>query len=211
MSRFGPLVSLDHPAFIHESALLYGKIAIGRDVSIWPHVVMRAEMSEITVGEGTNIQDFVMVHVGGQTGTRIGRFCSITHHCTIHGATIGDHCLIGINATLMDGVVVGDNCIVAGGAFLKEGTVIPPNSIVMGMPGKVVRTRNSGAANFTHCHICGGTSQPRHLRCLGLFSPHVKLGTESLGPTGAEAWMFHHNQQAAEGPSTRFFKPVFRL
>jgi len=147
MSRFGPLVSLDRPAFVHESALLYGKIAIGRDVSIWPHVVMRAEMSDITVGEGTNIQDFAMVHVGGQTGTRIGRFCSITHHCTIHGATIGDHCLIGINATLMDGVVVGDNCIVAGGAFLKEGTIIPSNSIVMGMPGKVVRTRNSGAAN----------------------------------------------------------------
>ena len=147
MSRFGPLVALDRPAFVHDSALLYGKVAIGPDVSIWPHVVMRAEMSEIAIGEGTNIQDFVMVHVGGQTGTRIGRFCSITHHCTIHGATIGDHCLIGINATLMDGVVVGENSIVAGGAFLKEGTVIPPNSIVMGMPAKVMRTRNNGAAN----------------------------------------------------------------
>lgn len=147
MSRFGPLVTLDRPAFVHDSVLLYGKVAIGPEVSIWPHVVMRAEMSGITIGEGTNIQDFAMIHVGGQTGTKIGRFCSITHHCTIHGASIGDHCLIGINATLMDGVVVGDNCIVAGGAFLKEGTVIPSNSIVMGMPGKVVRTRNSGAAN----------------------------------------------------------------
>lgn len=147
MTRFGPLVTLDRPAFVHDTALIYGKVSIGPDASVWPHVVMRAEMAEIVIGEGTNIQDFAMIHVGAQTGTRIGRFCSITHHCTIHGATIGDHCLIGINATLMDGVVVGENSIVAGGAFLKEGTQIPSNSIVMGMPGKVARTRNSGAAN----------------------------------------------------------------
>lgn len=147
MNRFGPLVKLDRPAFVHDSALLYGKVAVGPDVSIWPNVVMRAEMHAIAIGEGTNIQDFAMIHVGAQTPTRIGRFCSITHHCTIHGATIGDHCLIGINATLMDGVVLGDNCIVAGGAFLKEGTEIPANSIVMGVPAKAVRSRNSGAAN----------------------------------------------------------------
>jgi len=153
MSRFGPLVTLDRPAFIHDTALLYGQIEIGPDVSIWPHVVMRAEMAGIEIGEGSNIQDFTMIHVGSQTGTKIGRFCSITHHCTIHGASIGDHCLIGINATLMDGVVVGENSIVAGGALLKEGTVIPPNSVVMGMPGKVTRTRNSAAANKLNAWI----------------------------------------------------------
>lgn len=147
MPDFGPDVSLDNPAFVHDSVLLYGKVSVGRDASIWPHAVARAENYEITIGEGTNIQDFVMIHVGGSTGAHIGAHCSITHHVNIHGATIGDNCLIGINSTIMDGAVVGDNCIVAGGAFIKEGQVVPDNSIVMGMPGKVTKTRNNWLAN----------------------------------------------------------------
>lgn len=99
------------------------------------------------IGAYTNIQDFAMLHIGDGTPTLIGSHCSITHHCTIHGCTIGDNCLIGINATIMDGCVIGDNCIIAGHAFLKEGTVIPPNSIVMGSPGKVTRTQNNYVRN----------------------------------------------------------------
>ena len=78
----------------------------------------------------------------------IGDYCSITHRVVIHGAEIGDNTLIGIGAVLMDGVKVGRNCVIAGGAFLKEGTVIPDNSVVMGLPGKVVATRD----NFRQCH-----------------------------------------------------------
>ena len=147
MSGYGPDVILNDPAFIHPTTLLYGKVRVEKDASFWPNTVVRAENYEVVVGEGTNIQDFVMIHVGGGTGTYIGAHCSITHHCTIHGATIGDNCLIGINATIMDGAVVGNNCIVAGGSFLKEGTIIPDNSIVMGMPGKVTKTRNNYIAN----------------------------------------------------------------
>ncbi len=90
-----------------------------------------------------------MLHIGDNTGTYIGSHCSITHHCTIHGCTIGDNCLIGINSTIMDGCVIGNNCIIAGHTFLKEGTVIPDNSIVMGTPGKVIRTQN----NYTRCRM----------------------------------------------------------
>jgi carbonic anhydrase/acetyltransferase-like protein (isoleucine patch superfamily) len=143
----GPDVSLQDPAFIHPSALIYGKVKIGRGVSVWPQVVMRAEFYDIEIGEYTNIQDFVMIHVGSATPTRIGAYCSITHHCIIHGCTIGDNCLIGINATIMDGCVIGDNCTIAGGSFLKEGTVIPDNSIVMGTPGKVTRSDNGYIKN----------------------------------------------------------------
>ena len=147
MSGFGPDVTLNDPAFIHETARIYGKVRVEKDVSFWPNTVVRAENFEVVIGEGTNIQDFTMIHIGGSTGTYIGAHCSITHHCTIHGATIGDNCLIGINATIMDGAVIGNNCIVAGGSFLKEGTIIPNNSIVMGMPGKVAKTRNNYVAN----------------------------------------------------------------
>ena len=113
---------------------------------MWPKVVMRAESNYIEIGAFTNIQDFTMIHIA-DCPTIIGAYCSITHHCTIHGATIGDNCLIGINATIMDRAVIGDNCIIAGHTIVTEDTVIPPNSIVAGAPGKVKATRNNFVAN----------------------------------------------------------------
>jgi carbonic anhydrase/acetyltransferase-like protein (isoleucine patch superfamily) len=145
--RFGADVSVDADAYVHPSAQIYGKARIASGASLWPNVVVRAESQEVVVGARTNVQDFVMIHVGAGTGTIIGADCSITHHVTLHGCTLGDRVLVGIGATIMDGCIIGENSIVAGQAFLKEGTVIPPNSIVMGAPGKVVRERNSGAAN----------------------------------------------------------------
>ncbi|MGE5147200.1 MAG: gamma carbonic anhydrase family protein [Candidatus Eiseniibacteriota bacterium] len=126
---YGPGVVLDAPAFIHPTAQIYGKVRVGRDASLWPYTVVRSEFYEVEIGAMTNIQDFVMIHIGGHCGTYVGAHCSITPHCTIHGCTIGE------------------NTIVAGGAFLKEGTEIPPNSIVMGTPGKVTKTRNNWVAN----------------------------------------------------------------
>ncbi len=150
---FGPDVVLNNPAYIHPSAQLYGKVRIEADASIWCNVVARAENYEIVIGPCTNIQDFTMIHIGYQTPTIIGSHCSVTHHCTIHGCTVGDNCLIGIGATLMDGVVVGDNCIIGGHSFLKEGTVIPDNSIVTGTPGKVIKTVNSYVRNRLNAYL----------------------------------------------------------
>ena len=93
-----------------------------------------------------------MVHIGGQS-TLIGSYCSLTHHCTIHGATIGDHALIGINATVMDGAVLGDNVIVAGHTIVPEGMIVPENSIVAGVPGKVRVTRDNRAANIANAEF----------------------------------------------------------
>lgn len=139
--------NIDPSVWVHESSYLYGEITIGAGSSVWPNVVMRSEMQHIEIGRMTNIQDFVMLHVGSATPTIIGDFCSITHHCTIHGATIGDACLIGINATIMDGAVIGAGSIVAGGAFVPEGKVYPPNSIIMGSPAKVKTERDNSQAN----------------------------------------------------------------
>ena len=137
---------MNKPIYQAPSAELYGDIRLAKGVSIWPKVVMRAESDHIEIGEYTNIQDFTMIHIAN-VPTKIGAYCSITHHCTIHGATIGDNCLIGINATIMDRVVIGDNCIIAGHTIVTEDTVIPPNSIVAGAPGKVKATRNNLIAN----------------------------------------------------------------
>ena len=147
MGHIGPNVTLEKPAYIHESAWLYGKVTVGEGASIWPNVVTRAETFEIRIGARTNIQDFVMIHVGIASPTVIGEDCSITHHATLHGCEIGDRCLIGINATIMDGAKIGENSIVAGHTIITENKEFPPNSVIAGVPGKVVATRNCGEAN----------------------------------------------------------------
>ena len=148
MNSFGPDVVLNSPAFIHPTALIYGKVRLEKGSSLWPYVVIRSEVHEVVIGGQTNIQDFVMIHIGTHSGTYIGENCSVTHHCTLHGCTIGDKCLIGINSTIMDGCVIGNNCIIASHTFLREGTVIPDNSIVMGAPGMVIKSRNCGEQNI---------------------------------------------------------------
>jgi carbonic anhydrase/acetyltransferase-like protein (isoleucine patch superfamily) len=137
-----------HPSvWLAPSAQLFGKITIADGASVWHNAVLRAECQEIRIGRMTNVQDFVMIHVPYDRPTIVGAFCSITHHATLHGCTIEDECLIGINATVMDGAVIGRASIVAGGAFVKEGTIIPPGSIVAGTPAKVIRTRDTAREN----------------------------------------------------------------
>ena len=151
MTQTGPLLGpdmIDHgAAYIDGSARIFGKVEIASEASIWCNVVVRAESDEVIIGRRANIQDFVMIHVGAGTGTHIGADCSITHHVTLHGCKIGEACLIGIGATVMDGCEIGEGSIIAGGAFLKEGTIIPPWSIVMGSPGVVAKTRDNRVAN----------------------------------------------------------------
>ena len=96
------------PVWQADSAELFGGIELSEGVSIWSKVIMRAEVHYIKIGSFTNIQDFAMIHISSQE-TVIGDFCSITHHSTIHGANIGDNCLIGINSTIMDRAIIGRN------------------------------------------------------------------------------------------------------
>ena len=100
MSLKEETIQIDETAWVHESALLFGNISVGRESSIWPNAVMRAEMFHIEIGARTNIQDFVLIHVGATTPTIIGDDCSITHHATLHGCKLGDKCLVGINSSV---------------------------------------------------------------------------------------------------------------
>jgi carbonic anhydrase/acetyltransferase-like protein (isoleucine patch superfamily) len=142
-----PLQKIHPSAWIAPSAVLSGAVEIGSDVSVWHNVVMRAECEEISIGRMTNIQDFVMIHVDPGSPTRIGEFCSIAHHATVHGCTIEDHCLVGINAVVMNGAVIGRGSIVAGGALVPEGRAFPSGSVIAGIPGKVIAQRDSARAN----------------------------------------------------------------
>jgi len=138
---------------IHESVWrapgvqVYGKVRIDEEASLWPNVVIRAEANDVQIGRYSNLQDFVMVHVGYGAPTKVGEFCSITHHATLHGCTIEDHSLVGINVCIMDGAVIGRGSIVAGGAMVKEGDVFPPGAIIAGVPAKQIAERDSSRAN----------------------------------------------------------------
>ena len=147
LPHIGKDVTLEALALLHPTAQLYGRIHIAAGASIWPYVVMRSEMHEIRIGARTNLQDFVMVHVGVSTPTVVGEDCSITHHVTLHGCEIGDRCLIGINATIMDGARIGANSIVAGHSIVMQNQVFPPNSVIGGVPARLITTRDCGEAN----------------------------------------------------------------
>lgn len=147
LPHVGKEVRLDGLALLHPTAQLHGKVYVGPGASIWPYVVMRSEMHHIHIGARTNLQDFVMVHVGNDTPTIVGEDCSITHRVTLHGCEIGDRCLIGINATIMDGAKIGANSIVAGHTIVMQNQVFPENSVIAGVPAKLIATRDNGAAN----------------------------------------------------------------
>ncbi len=138
---------IDPSVIVHPSAQLYGRVRIGAESSLWPNVVIRAEAQAVTIGRYTNLQDFVMVHIGYDHATEIGDFCSITHHATVHGCKIEDDCLVGINAVVMDGAIIGKGSIVAGGAMIREDSVYPPGSIIAGVPAKQIAERDSASAN----------------------------------------------------------------
>jgi carbonic anhydrase/acetyltransferase-like protein (isoleucine patch superfamily) len=138
---------IDPDIFVAASAQIFGNVRVGPESSIWPNVVIRAESQHVRVGRYTNLQDFVMIHVGYEHATEIGDFCSITHHSTIHGCKIEDDCLIGINAVVMDGAMIGEGSIVAGGAMIREDAVFGPGSIIAGVPAKQIGERDSARAN----------------------------------------------------------------
>lgn len=140
-------VEIDPSTWVAPGAQLFGRVTIGAESSVWPQCVVRAEAQEVRIGHHTNLQDFVMVHIGYEIPTLIGDFCSITHHATVHGATVEDDCLVGIHAVVMDGAVIGRGSIVAPGAVVTEGTIVPPHSIVAGVPAKVIKQRDSAAEN----------------------------------------------------------------
>src|SRR6201995_2343639 len=126
-------------AFIHPDALVFGDVVLGARVSIWPTAVLRADSDTITIGDDSNVQDGTVIHVDPGIRTTIGKRVAIGHRAIVHGSTIGDDCLIGMGAILLNGVTVGAGSIVAAGAICTEGMEIPPNSLVMGVPAKVRR------------------------------------------------------------------------
>lgn len=131
--------------WIAPGAHVIGDVRIAVDVGIWFNAVLRGDNDPITIGQGTNIQDGVMIHTDLGFPTSIGAGCTIGHNAIIHGCTIGDNSLIGMGATVLNGAVIGKNCLVGANALVSEGKSFPDNSLIVGAPARVVRTLDETA------------------------------------------------------------------
>ena len=133
-----PVVSAS--AFLAPDAWVIGDVTIGENVSIFFNAVLRGDIQSIKIGRGTNVQEHTLVHTShGMSPAIIGQDVTVGHRAIIHGCSIGNRCLIGMGATILDNADVGDECIVGAHALVPKGMKIPPRSLVVGTPGKVVR------------------------------------------------------------------------
>lgn len=135
----GSLPIVDDTAWIAPNATLIGRVSISPLASVFYGAVLRGDTNSIVLGARSNLQDNVVVHGDEGFGTVIGEGVSVGHGAVLHGCTIGNDTLIGMNATVLNGAVIGTGCLIAAGAVILEGTVIPPGSLVAGVPGKVRR------------------------------------------------------------------------
>ena len=129
---------IDESVYVASGAVVIGAVRLEKNSSIWHNAVLRGDINSIEVGEGSNIQDGTIVHLADDYGVKIGRYVTIGHAAMIHACEIGDECLIGMQATVLDGAVIGSQSIVGAGALVTKGTQIPEGSLVLGSPAKVV-------------------------------------------------------------------------
>ena len=133
-------------AFVDPSALVIGDVTIGENSSVWPMTVIRADVQKITIGQGTNIQDACILHVThdshytpGGYPLQIGNSVTVGHRATLHACKIGDYCLIGMSATIMDGAVLDNQVIVGAGSLVPAGKHLVSGYLYVGSPAKQVR------------------------------------------------------------------------
>ncbi len=137
--HLGRTPDIARAAFVAPNATVIGDVTLGAQSSVWYGCVLRGDINSITIGEGTNVQDGTIVHLADNHGVRIGKFSTIGHAAIIHACDIGDECLIGMGATVLDGAKIGDRCIVGANALVTQRFVAPPGSMILGAPAKVVR------------------------------------------------------------------------
>jgi carbonic anhydrase/acetyltransferase-like protein (isoleucine patch superfamily) len=131
--------------YLAPGSLIIGKVALGKDVNIWPHAVARGDNEPIVIGDGSNIQEHSMLHTDPGFPLTIGRNCTVGHRAILHGCTIGDNSLIGMGAIVLNGAVIGKNCLVGAGALVTEGKQFPDNTLIVGSPARAVRTLDDSA------------------------------------------------------------------
>ncbi|HZA97104.1 MAG TPA: gamma carbonic anhydrase family protein [Burkholderiaceae bacterium] len=130
---------IDPSAYVFDTATLIGTVILGARVSIWPYATLRGDNEPIEIGDDSNVQESSVLHADPGFPLTIGRRVTVGHQVMLHGCTIGDGSLIGIQVVVLNGAVIGRNCLIGAGALITEGKQIPDGSLVIGSPAKVVR------------------------------------------------------------------------
>ncbi len=132
--------SIHSSCFLAQDCVIIGDVTIGAESSVWFKAVIRGDINYIRIGKWTNIQDGCIVHVTGETSpAEIGDYVTVGHGAILHGCKIGDSCLIGMGAIIMDDTAVGGGSLIASGSVVKSGMEIPPGSMVAGNPAVIKR------------------------------------------------------------------------
>jgi len=126
-------------AYVAPEATLIGKIILGENVSVWPGVMIRGDNDFIKLGNGSNVQDNAILHTDPGFPLTVGDNVTIGHQAMLHGCTIGEGSLIGIQAVLMNSAVIGKDCLVGAGALVPEGKTYGERKLILGSPAKVIR------------------------------------------------------------------------
>ena len=138
--RLGDARVETHPdSWVAPNATLVGKVKLEAGASVWFNAVLRGDNELIHIGENSNVQDGTVMHTDMGFPLTLGTGVTIGHNVMLHGCTVGDYSLIGINAVVLNGAKIGKNCIIGANALIPEGKVIPDGCLVVGSPGKVVR------------------------------------------------------------------------
>ncbi len=138
--QLGDIAPEIHPeAWVADAAQVIGRVRLDAGASVWFGATLRGDNELIWIGEGSNVQDGAVMHTDPGFALTVGRGVTIGHQAMLHGCTVGDGSLIGIQAVVLNGARIGRNCLIGAGALVTEGKEIPDNSVVLGAPGKVVR------------------------------------------------------------------------
>ena len=130
---------LDPQSWVAPNAAVIGQVVMKKNASVWWNCTVRGDTDRIIIGENTNIQDGSIVHTNRGIVVTLGDHVTVGHGVILHGCTIGDRCLIGMGATILNHVQIGRHCIVGAHSLLPEGKTYPERSLILGSPAKVVR------------------------------------------------------------------------
>ena len=133
---------LEKNIFVAPNATVVGDVRIGSYSSVWYGSILRADINYIEIGRCTNVQDGVIGHLSDDQPLIIGDYVTVGHGAIIHACKIENECLIGMNATILDGAVIGEQTTIAAGAVVPSGMIVPPGSLITGIPGKLKRILN---------------------------------------------------------------------
>jgi carbonic anhydrase/acetyltransferase-like protein (isoleucine patch superfamily) len=131
--------SLEPSSWVADSAQVIGAVTLGADTSVWFNTVLRGDTSTLTIGRGSNIQDNATLHADAGFPLVVGENVTVGHQAVLHGCTVGEGSLIGIQAVVLNGAKIGKHCLVGAGSLVTEGKEFPDGSLIMGSPAKVVR------------------------------------------------------------------------